>query len=529
MNENNRNSAGKPIKGRSGIGKKRQISGIRYELKAVYSRDKKIFSVLDMSAESTLDDLCKMILDAFDFSYEHLYLFNLEGQGYGENVYCPLPDMGIGGTDVTLGALGLSEKQKFYFLYDFGDEWEFDIQVQRIYETREHVINGIKLVKGELEQYLSEDEYDDYDEDELNFRLNPSLTVRQIIDDLEESDLRLYASVFLGDKEHSACLVTKDVEWVRKKYVQAILQNRERMIAFIKGRAAQMFYFMVTTEADPQSGKLDIKKLWEYIEDEITLDNGEEVLMELTSSLIELYTLGICMPDVDERTQQVTGFQIPQEIRDSYGKWINTRAAAKKLNGYWRIEKQAEILVKRAGLVSLSELYEICIKKIYPQISKEAYIWLIQGRLIYFGQLELFDTDDGERYLTWLFESDEIEKIQEGRKAYGSLCYRLYDSFECENYLQNDIFYDSAAYEELTGVIWDMFQDVDLLHFIMERVLKLIQMEYDLESIIREIRSMLNSKGKRMTKKIRELIRQAASELPLATAYGYSKSELSKK
>ena len=46
------------------------------------------------------------------------------------------------------------------------------------------------------------------------------------------------------------------------------------------------------------------------------------------------------------------------------------------------------------------------------------------------------------------------------------------------------------------------------------------------EEIIRLTRTSLNSCGKRMTKKLQELIRQVTENMPLAIRYGYTRAEL---
>ena len=53
--------------------------------------------------------------------------------------------------------LGLCKGQKFLFHFDFGDDWQFIINTQRIEETDEKVSYVVKR-KGTLEQYP---DYDD--------------------------------------------------------------------------------------------------------------------------------------------------------------------------------------------------------------------------------------------------------------------------------------------------------------------------------------------------------------------------------
>lgn len=579
MNRKNSRAASSR-RGKSGREKSRKRSSIRYQLKAAYDGNQRIYTVVDISASSTLDDLCSMILDAFDFTHEHLYLFNFDGIGYGEGdrVYYFMPEPGEKGTDVRLEELNLTLKQKFYFLYDFGDDWGFRIQVQKIYETEEHVINGIVSVKGELEQYPEwaeddeleeweeDDEFDCLDEEEWNelmsmfdeeelealrnmnvedmdeteleqlitgiinskleelqeeiigFRISPGLTVREVLDTVEDDDVRTYAAVFLGNEESSDCLMEKDIDWVRDQYARALLQDREHMLLFLKDTTAELLQFLMTAKPDPESNILD----WEDMR--INMPMEEELYsQELSLSLMHLYSMGVCMPEMDDKGK-IHSFLISQEMRDSYEKWFKRPATGKKLDMYKELQEIANVLLLRYGMIEIDKLREIYQDVMHKTIKKEDFEVLVNGRLVYFGRYNIYISEEDVFYVS-AFDEITSRNILYERTQYPDLTYRHFGLNELESYIENGPYWDVEGYDEFMNAIWKSVQDIQALGMILRSFTDLGILGASADDIIKEIRSELNSSGKRMTKKLQGLIQNAAKNMPLAARYGHKATE----
>jgi len=89
-----------------------------------------------IGGESSLDTLAGAILDAFDFDSDHLYRFSYKDR-FGRTIGIDHPYM-TGDSDnsltdsVRVGDIPLSNNMNMVFLYDFGDEWEFDIQTEGV-------------------------------------------------------------------------------------------------------------------------------------------------------------------------------------------------------------------------------------------------------------------------------------------------------------------------------------------------------------------------------------------------------------
>jgi hypothetical protein len=81
----------------------------------------------------SLESLASFILDTVKFDYDHLYRFEYENPfGAFERVNHPYMDEGPWADDVLIGNLPLRIGQKMSYLYDFGDNWEFEVTLEQI-------------------------------------------------------------------------------------------------------------------------------------------------------------------------------------------------------------------------------------------------------------------------------------------------------------------------------------------------------------------------------------------------------------
>lgn len=89
-----------------------------------------------IQGDAYLDELAVSILDAFDFDQDHLYRFSYKDR-FGRTIEIDHPYLS-GDSDneladaVKVGAIPLSPGMRIGFLYDFGDEWEFDILTESV-------------------------------------------------------------------------------------------------------------------------------------------------------------------------------------------------------------------------------------------------------------------------------------------------------------------------------------------------------------------------------------------------------------
>ena len=116
-----------------------------------------IWRKLTLSARHTMDDLHQIIIKAFEFDDDHLYSFFMDGEKWSHDcIASPNDDFGhADASKIQIGTIGFSTKQEFMYVYDYGDEWTFSIEVDGINENAEQILNPyIQETNGEApEQY----------------------------------------------------------------------------------------------------------------------------------------------------------------------------------------------------------------------------------------------------------------------------------------------------------------------------------------------------------------------------------------
>ena len=113
-----------------------------------------------LDGSSTLQDLHNWIQRAFSFDDDHLYGFFMDNKPFSQNCYnSPMDTQGPYVHNVTIAELYLDEGQQFLYIFDFGDEWHFQIIVEKINEgmevvyrafvkKRERHQNSIRILSG---------------------------------------------------------------------------------------------------------------------------------------------------------------------------------------------------------------------------------------------------------------------------------------------------------------------------------------------------------------------------------------------
>ena len=161
-----------------------------YVFKVALSHDKKIWRRIEILGSQTLDLLHQAIFVAFDRFDPHMYSFYLPRPGakLGRNFhmdsleythpYAVESDMGFGkrklydAAETKISRLKLEEKDKFKYLFDFGDEWLHEITLEKILDVfPEKDYPAIVKKTGESPPQYPDPEYpdDEYDdEDELH-------------------------------------------------------------------------------------------------------------------------------------------------------------------------------------------------------------------------------------------------------------------------------------------------------------------------------------------------------------------------
>lgn len=97
------------------------------------SLDKKTWRRIAIPAKLTLDDLSYAILRAFNFDDDHLYEFSYRNRfGMTERILHPYMEESPSTDEVTIGEIPLRPGASMEFLFDFGDQWRFDVKLEEM-------------------------------------------------------------------------------------------------------------------------------------------------------------------------------------------------------------------------------------------------------------------------------------------------------------------------------------------------------------------------------------------------------------
>lgn len=112
-----------------------------------------------LSSEDTLEDLHYWIQEAFKFDNDHLYLFHV-GKGMFKTTYCASEEFAqaneMSAQDTRLSELPLRKGFCFEYLFDFGDNWWFDLKVKECVDGEPSKKGIVKRSGKAPEQYCSE-------------------------------------------------------------------------------------------------------------------------------------------------------------------------------------------------------------------------------------------------------------------------------------------------------------------------------------------------------------------------------------
>jgi hypothetical protein len=93
----------------------------------------RIWYRIAIPANHTLDSLASIILNSVKFDHDHLYHFSYEDPfGALERINHSYMDEGPWASEVMVGDVPLRVGQTMTYLYDFGDNWEFEVTLERV-------------------------------------------------------------------------------------------------------------------------------------------------------------------------------------------------------------------------------------------------------------------------------------------------------------------------------------------------------------------------------------------------------------
>jgi hypothetical protein len=116
----------------------------------------KIWRRLAISSNLFLDDLSGLILGSVDFDSDHLDMFTYKNQmGQTVEISHPYAESSPCTDEVQIGDLPLAEGASMTYVFDFGDWWEFTVQLEKIQadDTRSNYAEILESYGANPEQY----------------------------------------------------------------------------------------------------------------------------------------------------------------------------------------------------------------------------------------------------------------------------------------------------------------------------------------------------------------------------------------
>lgn len=127
------------------------------------SLDAKTWRRIAIPSTLTLDDLSDTILRAFNFDDDHLYQFSYRNRfGRTDRIFHPYMEESPSTDEVAIGDIQLRPGASMEYLFDFGDQWRFDVKLEEI-DTADTRIKKPKILEKHGQ---APPQYPNLDEDE---------------------------------------------------------------------------------------------------------------------------------------------------------------------------------------------------------------------------------------------------------------------------------------------------------------------------------------------------------------------------
>lgn len=460
-----------------------------YQLKITLGLDKNTYRVIKICGTDTLDDLSNAILSSIDFTDDHLYLFNMDNVKYSENCYNRMPEYDENSTDIPIDDLSLVGKQKFLYLYDFGDEWVFKILVQKIEKEEKYKKPVVMEAVGEIEQYP---DYDEEYEAEVSLQLIGDLKIIDILNHIGEEYLQEeYLSLF----DYQRTIQGKHPDEMRNEIMEEILSHPERLVLFLPN------------------------KQLEYLDAFVHNENIFSVRDRC--ELMKLYSFGFCR--INEYDDGFT-IEIPKQVTDVYRPYMTDTKNKKTADQNMELQKIAEYLLSKYGVIELDNLFEILCFITNRKIEYEDFKYFAYSRLHYLGNFIIFEGEDSIQYLS-LFKKEDALKILEQRNSsdeYKKLSYPVFTLQHCREAINQNYYLEYPAYKEWWEYVnFDITCDIDSCNRLMEitAFAALTQVEEDAK-LMKECREIFHRNGFNFTRKAQRLIRALWDGMPAAVEKG---------
>ena len=105
-----------------------------YVLKVSFKHIKGVSRTIEIAGPQSMHMFHQMIQHAIDWDDDHMYSFFMSNKAWDQTseIACPFGESEETSDDITFDDLKLKPKQKFLYLFDYGDNHEFEVEVVKI-------------------------------------------------------------------------------------------------------------------------------------------------------------------------------------------------------------------------------------------------------------------------------------------------------------------------------------------------------------------------------------------------------------
>ncbi|NDL66484.1 plasmid pRiA4b ORF-3 family protein [Anaerotalea alkaliphila] len=470
-----------------------------YRLKTYPRGFDKVYCVIEMDGGETLDLLHKAIQDAFALEEGHLYLFNMERAAYGpDSIYSPrCEDKRRLADRTSLDSLELKPRRKFLYLYDFGEDMEFHVEVKKVWESKE---KGTARVVEVQRGFPLED-------------LDPDVPATQqvVVEEIQDSMEDLLEMQRKEDLlEVCSLLGIRGARGKRKRELAEAVAGRLKGDLHLLERALDALSCMALSQV---------------------LDGSIQALetvgeMEL-NHLVRLEELGLLrLRGVGNLTEPCV-CQVPAECRNYFQFYLNAKSTRENILRLLRTEEAMLFLMNSYGVLEKEVLLEMC--GTLAEAGHDLAAWNPGETVpfLYWNGMEQ-ETDDETVWVT-MQDREVVEFILENRRELGC----GYKKGLLEDYAKKgevDLSSRIPAYQFLGDHILEKMRGSEVsMYTLLYRLIGGIHMGAEDGDLYLLLEESLELGGGKLDREVQKAVSELRREMPNASLGGWSWREWEEK
>lgn len=478
---------------------------VTYELKIEPKYYKDVYRTIIIDGRSTLDDLCYAILSAFDFDNDHLYMFSLSRNRYDSDGYFhPQVPEKKNAANVSLNELNLKVRNKLLFLYDFGDEWLFDITVKKIEQSDILSLTHVKEQSGSVEQYQVWDE-EEWEEEYEDFLDSADLDNKIVILDSNNSMINLLSKSkpfeLKSIMKKLGIKVSKVSKEASKAYATEIVKhltnNKERLLELLTPSAANLLICVASKDND-------------------------DILMELTTTMCLDILMNLGLLEVSEEYEG-NCIEVTKEFY-MFANYFAEQKIIDKIKQSHEWQKAIVALINLYGVVDLEFLHKSVCDYFKMNISFDNLEKIVIEPLVFWGEMEVLEGESVK--IATLFDKTQTGFILMDRNNFDVFNYKKFDGEELSAVISEGIVSLVPSSNDLIDyLVLEKGLSPGTVGMFMAELSHSCLLAEDKDTILQTCEEKLDDYSLKFTKKVESIILKFIKQHPCSILMGYSWDE----